>query len=243
MAPDSILKNHPGQPYQLIQPSENETNSKAITTLTYCFLCSNTSHPLSHSILTILQGRFYRDSHIAVEETQAEGHITRPQSMAERGSEPRQSSGSSSRSLTMLHSLTLVCEVKCTSQLRSGLFCLSSKDSTGEPLYNLSNQTQINQEVKREVTPGFRGSEAVRCITASREHARRWPRAPPTLGKSSQCFLRSKKEVWLAKVCSHEKESFPTPKNSDRATPINCAHEPNHLHRRRNISPRQISTL
>ena len=40
MAPDSILKNHPGQPYQLIQPSENETNSKAITTLTYCFLCS-----------------------------------------------------------------------------------------------------------------------------------------------------------------------------------------------------------
>lgn len=127
------------------------TNSKAITTLTYCFLCSNTSHPLPHSILTILQGRVYRDSHVAVEETQAEGNITWPQSRAERGSEPRQSSGSSSCSLTTLHYLTLLCEVKCTSQLRSGLFCLSPKGSPGEPLYNLSNQTQINQEVKREV--------------------------------------------------------------------------------------------
>lgn len=211
MAPDSILKNHPGQPYQLIQPSENETNSKAITTLTYCFLCSNTSHPLSHSILTILQGRFYRDSHNAVEETQAEGHITRPQSMAERGSEPRQSSGSSSRSLTMLHSLTLVCEVKCTSQLRSGLFCLSSKDSTGEPLYNLSNQTQINQEVKREVTPGFRGSEAVRCITASREHARRWPRAPPTLGKVLSVLLAFKKGGLACQSMFTRKRIFPNP--------------------------------
>lgn len=149
MAPDSVLKHHPGQPYQLIQPSVNGTNSKARTTRTYCFLCSNTSHPLPHSSLTILQERFYSDSQAAVEETQAEGHVTRPQSVAERGSEPRQSSASSSRSLTMLHYLTLVCEVKCTSQLRSGLFCLSPKDSTEEPLYNLSNQTQINQGSKK----------------------------------------------------------------------------------------------
>lgn len=46
--------------------------------------------------------------------------------------------------------------MKCISQLHSSLFSMSPKDLTGEPLYNLLNQIQINQEVKRDITPGHK---------------------------------------------------------------------------------------
>ena len=130
---------------------------------------------------------------------------------------------SCSLSAALLSSLSFVailvekgCSHRCPrflviSQLQSGLFCLSPKDSTGEPLYNLSNQTQINQEVKREVTPGFRGSEGARCITASREHTRRWPRAPPTLGKVLPALLEFKKGGLACQSMFTRKRIFPNP--------------------------------
>lgn len=108
LAPDSVLKPHPGQPYQLIQPSVNGTNMRLephVRTASYVLILH--IHHLTQA------SQFCKGGSTVTPklrfETQAEVRVTRPQSVAERGSEPRQSSAPSSSRYTMLHYLTLVC--------------------------------------------------------------------------------------------------------------------------------------
>ena len=134
---------------------------------------------------------------------------------AEQGLEPRQS-GSSSCSVHHAVLPHTGMWVKHRSQLSSSLFCLSPKDSTGEPLHNLSNPIQINQEVKRNNTwaqvKSARGSEGVQRITTPGEQTRWQHPILPMLGSPpSAAHVQAQRLGWPKYV--HTKgDSFPSPK-------------------------------
>lgn len=77
--------------------------------------------------------------------------------------------------------------------LSSSLFCMSPKDSTGKPLYNLLNQIQISHEVERAITSGLkqlsRGAKGVQCETTPGEQTRWQHKTLPMPRKILQTLL------------------------------------------------------
>lgn len=117
----------------------------------------------------------------------------------------------------------LVLEMKSTSQFHSSLFCMSPKNLTGEPLYSLLNQIQINHEVKREAWDQVKTNRAqgTRCQTLAR------------LGKTLSALLTYKLQNRKGLAC----QNIFTPKGDSLPNPqeiqiwilrIDNASEPNH---------------